>query len=89
MALRTGAVLTFDSFEVQDNGTTLLKFVCTDPGPGEPTDYTVTVTDAELAAATTTPLLRTLIQGKLDRKIRAASGISTRLSPFVGQTLTV
>ena len=65
-----------------------LHFTCADPGPEQFSDYYVVVTIAELAAATTTPLLRALIQGKLDDQIRSAT-FASKLTPFIGQTLTV
>jgi hypothetical protein len=75
----------FDSYEVADDGIAL-HFVSPDPGPGRPSDYFVTVTDAELAAAANAAQLRTLVTAKLQRKFRAA-GISTKLDAFIGSTI--
>ena len=78
----------FEEYEVLDGGITL-HFVVPDPGAGRPNDYYVLVTDAELAGASNTAQLRTLVQTKLERKFRAAGGIAARLDPFLGQSLTV
>lgn len=77
----------FKGYEVQDSGITL-RFVCFSPGPSLPTDYAVSVTDAELASATTSPLLRALVIGKLQRKILAAT-VAAKLDPFIGQVVVI
>jgi hypothetical protein len=87
VTLRVNAVLTFASYEVQDDGI-IFRFTCADPGPGMESDYYVKLTDAELAATTTTPQLRTALTNKLTRKIRA-NGIASRLDAFIGNTITV
>ena len=79
---------TFTSYEVLDTGVQL-HFISPDPGAGQPTDWYVVVTDAELVGATTTILLRQLVLDKLNRKFRAANGIATRLDPFIGQSLII
>ena len=79
---------TFTNYEVLDTGVRLY-FISPDPGAGQPTDRYAVVTDAELTAATTTILLRQLVLDKLNRKFRAASGIATRLDPFIGQSLII
>lgn len=87
MALRPTATLTFSGYEVSDDGI-IMRFVCLLPGPGEPTDYFILLSDVDLATVTTQLQLRTLVQSKLDRKLRAA-GIASKLDGFIGQSLTV
>lgn len=79
--------LTFTSYEVTDGGITL-HFVSPDPGPNRPSDYYVALTDAELAGVSTQAQLQTLVTTKLNRKLRAV-GSSTKLDPFIGQSLTI
>lgn len=79
--------LTFTSYEVTDTGITL-HFVSPDPGPGKPLDYYVMLADAEIAGVSTQPQLRTLVTTKLNRKLRAV-GFSTKLDPFIGQSLVI
>lgn len=74
--------LRFDRFEITDRAVTLW-FVSFDPGGGKPNDYSVTVTDAEIAAATTAPDLRDLVEARLRRKLRGA-GLSARLDELIG-----
>ena len=85
--LRAGAVLTFTSYAIQDTNITL-SFVCADPGPGEPSDYEITVTDAELALAIGGVQVRTLITDKLKRKLRA-QGLATKLNAAIGAQITI
>lgn len=85
--LKANATLTFTGYTVTDFGVDL-RFVCADPGPGEPNDYRVFVSDAELAAVGTLAQFRTLVDGKLSRTIRAAT-IASRLDQFIGQSRTV
>lgn len=79
--------LTFKSYVVDDSGVAM-TFVNFTPGAGLPTDYTIRVTDSELAAVSTANQLRTLVVGKLQRKIQAA-GIASKLDTFIGQTVTI
>ncbi len=87
MALKANSVLTFTGYRVTDFGIDLL-FTCADPGAGEPTDYRVFVTDAELASVTSLATFRTLVDTKLSRGIRAAS-IASKLDSMIGQTRTI
>ena len=87
MALRTNAVMAFVGYEVVDDGIAF-RFVCGDPGGGEPSDYYVFMTDAELAAVTTAAQLRTALTTKLGRKLRA-TGIASKLDSFIGSTITI
>ena len=79
--------LTFTSYEVTDSGISL-HFVSPDPGPAKPSDYYVSLTDAEIAGVSTQAQLRTLVTNKLNRKLRAL-GFTTKLDPFIGQSLTI
>ena len=87
MPVQANAHFTFTSYEVTDGGIRMF-FVCTDPGPGQPNDYDIFLTDAELAPITTAPQLNTLVTNKLNRKIRAVN-IAPKLDPFIGQTLVI
>lgn len=87
MALRANATLTFTGYTVEDGGITL-RFLCGDPGGGEPSDYTVLLTDAEIATVANAAQFRSLVLGKLQRKLRA-SGIATRLDLYIGQSVTL
>lgn len=88
MALQANAVMTFADFEVADAGITL-HFVCSNPGPSQPSDYYILITDVELSAATTQQQRVSLVTSKLQRKYRQASGIANALSPLVGQSITI
>lgn len=95
MPVQPNATFRFDSpdghtpaYEVQDYPISgvLMHFVCPAPGPGQPTGYDIFLTDAELAAITTANQLRTLVETKLNRKIRA-TGIASKLDAFIGQSV--
>lgn len=79
--------MVFVRYEVQDDGVTL-EFLAPDPGPGRLTAYSIFVTDAELAATTTSPQLRTLVTAKLQRKVQATN-IASKLDGFIGQSVTI
>lgn len=87
MALKVNAALTFSGYDVNDDGT-VLRFVCADPGAGEPSEYSVLLTDADLSAVSTQPQLRTLVISKLQRRYRAAV-VASKLDQFVGQSVTI
>lgn len=87
MPVQANATFTFTAYEVTDAGI-VMAFVCLNPGPGEANDYSVLVTDAELAAVTTAPQFTALVQTKLQRKVRGA-GIASKLDARIGQSLTV
>ena len=77
----------FLRYEVED-AAILMEFLNTAPGAGNPTNYTIRFTDAELAAVTTQLQLRTAVQTKLRRKLQA-EGIASKLDVFIGQTVTI
>ncbi len=87
MALAASAVMTFVGYAVEDGGVRM-RFVCSNPGGGEPSDYDILLTDAEIAGVSTTAQLRTLVTSKLGRKLRA-TGFTSKLDPFIGQTVTI
>jgi hypothetical protein len=77
----------FLRYEVEDSSV-LLEFLNAAPGPGNPTNYTIRLTDTELASLTTSVLLRNAVQAKLRRKLQA-EGVAAKLDPFIGQTVTI
>lgn len=83
--------MTFTSYEVQDTGVNF-RFSVPDPDAtitGVPqSDWYVFMTDAEINATATVAALRTAVTAKLTRKFRK-QGISTRLDPLIGSTITV
>lgn len=87
MPLKTNATLTFTAYTVTD-GTITMTFTSPDPGAGQPSNYTIDVTDADLATVTNGATFATLVQAKLDRKLRA-TGIASKLDARIGQSLTV
>lgn len=87
MPLQPNAILTFLDYLVEDGGVRM-NFVSPDPGPGQPSFYTILLTDADLAAVTTQPQLKSLVTTKLQRICRA-QGFTTKLDPFIGQSLTI
>jgi hypothetical protein len=87
MPLATNATMTFASYTVEDGGIRL-RFVCSNPGGGEPSDYDVFVTDAEITATANLPALRTLVTDKLERRYRATT-VAARLDPLIGQTIVI
>lgn len=79
--------LTFIDYAVTDNGVEM-RFLADNPGAGNPSYYTILITDAEIAGISTAPQLRTLVTTKLNRKLRA-TGFATKLDPFIGQSVTI
>ena len=84
--LKEGALLHFSEYLVKD-GETILAFLCFDPGPGQASEYTIILTDAEMKNL---PLndFRKLCQDKLDRKLRE-KGIRASLDQFLGEEFTI
>ena len=87
MALTANASLTFVSYMVTDAGIEM-HFVCANPGPGEASDYRVTISDAEVAGVTNGAQFAALVDGKLQRKFRALN-IASKLDQFIGQSRTI
>jgi hypothetical protein len=94
--LRTGAVMTFVSYEVRPASGTFpvtveLMFQCADPGPNLPGLFSISCTDTELTTANTAPLLSELVHDKILAQFQPAisAGITTRLSNLIGQTVTI
>ena len=84
MPLQANAVLQFTGYFAVETGL-MLQFVCLEPGPGEPTDYDVFVTDAEWTAAGNNTQRRALVLGKIQRRYRP---IAT-LENFIGESFTI
>ena len=94
MAINVSAVLTFavfpeweSAYRVEDGGIRL-HFVCANPGPGQVSDYFVLLTDAELSSVSSQGQLRSLVESKLKRSLRA-TGIASKLDQFIGQSVTI
>lgn len=77
----------FVGYQVTDDGV-VLHFTWTNRNTPGTTEFYVLLTDGELSAITTQAQLRTLVMNKLNRKLRA-TGIATKLDPFIGQTITI
>jgi hypothetical protein len=77
----------FLRYEVED-ASVLMEFLNANPGPGNPSNYTIRFTDAELAAVTTNLQLRNAVQVKLRRKLQA-EGIASKLDAFIGMSVTI
>lgn len=76
---------TFTQYDTTDSGITL-RFTVDAPGAGRPSEWTIEITDAELGGISTLAQFRTLVIGKLQRKV-ANAGIGTKLDPLLGQTV--
>ena len=87
MALKPSAVLVFTSYEVVDEGITM-HFISPDPGPGQPSDWYVLLTDADLATVIDAATFQALVLTKLRRKFRA-QGIASKLDARIGASLTI
>lgn len=87
MTLRANAVMTFKTYVIGDSGIQM-NFVCLDPGPGETTDYSIFLTDADLAGVSTQGQLANLITTKFNRKVRATN-IASKLDQFINQSITI
>jgi len=88
MPLAANAIMTFVGYDIIETGGISMKFVCSNPGGGEPSDYTVFITDAELTGTANLAALKTLVTDKLKRRYRA-TGLSTKLDPLIGSTITI
>lgn len=87
MPLAANAIMTFIGYTIEDTGVRM-RFVCSNPGGGEPSDYECLLTDAEVSGSANTAALRTLVTNKLNRRYRA-TGLSAKLDPLIGQTMTI
>jgi hypothetical protein len=87
MPLQANAIMTFVGYRIEGTGLTM-QFVCSNPGGGEPSDYDVFLTDAEVTGTANLAALKTLVTTKLNRKYRA-TGLATKLDPLIGQTITI
>lgn len=87
MPLRPNATLQFTGYTMEEAGARL-NFLALDPGAGEPNNYQILLTIAELATVTTQAALRTLVMDKLNTLLRAL-GVAAKLDPFIGQSLVI
>ena len=65
-----------------------LRFTVADPALGEPAEYTIRITEAEIASASTGPQLRALLTSKLTRQ-QQATVTTARLDALLGADLTI
>jgi hypothetical protein len=77
----------FTEYTIRD-GEIVLFFVCTNPGPGMISNYSVVVTDTELSNISTQAQFLNLVTTKLQRKYRG-SNIATKLDSFIGRSVTI
>lgn len=87
MPLTANATLTFTAYQIAESGV-VMDFVCSDPGPGMATDWSITLTDTDLSVVTTGAQFRTLVQTRLSRLIRG-TGLASKLDSLIGQSVTV
>lgn len=87
MPLNANVTMTFTSYQVQDGGI-VMGFVCSNPGGGEDSDYTIFFTDAEIAAIGNLAQFNAAVLTKLKRKFRAEN-IASRLDPMIGRSVTL
>jgi hypothetical protein len=87
MPLAANANMIFTAYTIEDGGIRM-KFVCSNPGGGEPSDYDCFLTDAELTGTANLAALRTLVTTKLSRRYRA-TGLTAKLDPLIGQQVTI
>ena len=87
MSLPPNSELTLMDYQITDLGLDL-RFVCFVPGPGQATDYSIVLTDADLVGVATQAQLRSLVISRLQRKLRATA-LTAKIDPFVGQTVTI
>jgi hypothetical protein len=85
--LNANAVMIFTDYQVQDNDLTTLHFICNFPGPGQPTDYYISFTDAQIQAIGTAQQAIAAVTAALQRKYR--SSIATTLNSYIGQSITI
>lgn len=82
-------VFTFLRYEVQTDGMSVrLYFQADNPGPENPNEWMIAVTDTELSGVSNLGQMRTLVTTKLNRLIRS-TGIAAKLDLLIGQSLTI
>ena len=87
MPLQPNANMLFTDYTVDDVGIHL-HFVCSNPGPGEPSDYFVLLTDTELSGATTPENLTNTLEQKLKRAFRF-QGIAPKLDALINTSIRI
>lgn len=86
MALRTNATLIFTAYELLDGGDVKLVFLCPDPGPEQESEYSIRLTQSELASVGTLIELRDLVLQALHDRFRATVVVN-KLAGLIGQSL--
>ena len=76
------------AYEVLDEPLSGIRmwFMCANPGGGNASNYSIILTDAEIAAVVNAAGLKTLVEAKLGRKLRATS-IASKLDSFIGSSV--
>ena len=87
MPLQPDADMVLTDYSVDDAGIHL-HFVCSNPGPGEPSDYFALLTDGELAGATTVENIINALTTKLKRTYRLQS-IAPKLDGLIGTVIRI
>lgn len=77
----------FVDYEIKDDGV-VLHLVADDPGPGQPNDIYLQVTDEELKAAPQAEQVLELVKAKLERKLKA-TGLLHILDKLTGIEIVV
>ena len=79
--------MTFTGYCVEDAGVRL-NFVAGTRSGGEPSDYSIFATDAELASLTSAADFLTFVTARLNRKVKAV-GIAARLDGLIGRKVVI
>ena len=87
MPLQINAVMRFERYSILDDQVDLY-FLCRSPGPGEPNEYRVSITDAEMTAIGNLQEFRNLVDAKLKRQFRGQN-VSYKLDQFIGEALRI
>ena len=76
------------AYEVLDEPVAGIRmwFMCATPGGGNASNYSIILTDAEVAAVVNAAGLKTLVETKLGRKLRATN-IASKLDSLIGQSV--
>ena len=74
--------LIFTNYKIRDEDGVLLVF------QGDLGDYSIMISNAEIAAITNLAQFKALVETKLDRRINGA-GIASRLDVLIGRIVTI
>lgn len=86
MPLVANATMTFIEYIVNADYSVTMVFQCLLPGPGMPTEYPITITQAEVTGINSQSQFTSLVRSKLDWQYRHI-GVSSKLDGFIGQSL--